>query len=125
MKENIFLTCDVDDTVKYRWLPPTSKWTWQTFRDTFVRPGHLSYTYTHLLDVLNHFTPAHGLSLDKMLPVYITGEVPPPQVDGHSSWFTLTVTTQTLKQRLFSEFFDFEMGQTYVLREDPRDPEHL
>ena len=78
------------------------------------------------MDVLNHFTDAHGLSLDKMFPVYITGEVPPPQVDGHSPWFTLTTATPTLKQRMFPEFFDFELGQEYVLREEePREPEHL
>ena len=77
------------------------------------------------MDVLNHFTPAHVLSLDKMFPVFITGEVPSPQVDGRSSWFTLTVTTPTLKQRMFPEFFDPELGQEYVLWEESRDPEHL
>jgi hypothetical protein len=59
-----------------------------------------------------------------MFPEYITGEIPPPQINGHSPWFTLTDTTPTLKRLFFPKFFDSEMGQTYVLEEEVRDPEH-
>ncbi len=89
--------------------------------DTVIRLLRQTTSHTHT----HTSTPVHGLSLDKMFPVYITGEVPSPQVDGHSPWFTLTETTPTLKERLFPEFFESEMGQEYVLWEEPQDPDHL
>jgi hypothetical protein len=52
---------------------------------------------THLLDVINHNTPANNYSDDNVYPVYFPGQVPPP-LNGFSLWFTLTVATLTLKQ---------------------------
>ena len=99
---------DKEDTEKYRWCDPPQKWNWQTCLPTFV---HLSYTFTHLLDVLNRFTPAHTFATGHVYPVYITGEVPPPD---NTLRFTLTVASHALKQLLFPNFFDSEMGQQYV-----------
>ena len=90
---------------------------------TFIRPNHHSYTFTHLVDVLTQFTNFHNFSQGNMYPVYLTGDVPPP-IAQESTWFTLTTATPTLKQHLFPNFFDSEMGSQYTLTEEPRDPEH-
>ena len=106
--------------MQYKWRDPPDQWEWQTAHDTFVRTNHLSYTFTHLVDVMTQISPAHKLSPDSMYPVYIPGEVAPPAF-GQSIWFTLTVVTPTLKELLFPKFFDSEMGQDYTLSEEPRD----
>ena len=121
LKESIFLTRDMHDTVKYKWRDPQSRWSWQTRFDEFVRPHHLSYTFTHLVDTLTELTTSHSFSQGSMYPVYLPGDVNP--VITQSIYFRLTAATPALKQVLFPEFLDSEMGTQYTLSEEPRDPE--
>jgi len=125
LKETLFLTEDKEDTVQYKWRVTEDKWSWQTSLDTFVRPNHHSYTYTHLVEALTLHSSAHTLSQDHTYPVYISGEVAPPASDFRELWFTLTGAPPALKERLFPKFFDSEMGKDYALSEETRDPEHL
>jgi hypothetical protein len=53
-------------------------------------------------------------------PVYLEGQVL-PAIHGHSPWFLLTAASPTLKDKLFPDFFDSEMGSAYKLTEEPRD----
>ena len=89
-----------------------------TDRHVLIRllPNHHSYTFTHLVDVLTQVTNFHSFSQGNMYPVYLTGDVSPP-ITQESTWFTLTVTTPTLKQHPFPNLFDSEMVPQYTLTE--------
>jgi hypothetical protein len=120
LKETFFLTTDKDDTVLYQWRDPPDRWNWQTRFATFSRPHHHTATHTHLFRALTSHTRNSLYSDGTVYPVYLTGQVLPP-IHEHSHWFTLTAATPTLKGKLFSDFFDSEMGSGYTLTEEPRD----
>ena len=92
LKQRIFLIRDMGNTVKYKWCVPPSRWNWQTVHPPLIHiHTRVCVIYCHL-NVLNQFTPVHGLSQDRMFPVYITREVPHPPIYRHSPWFTVVLS---------------------------------